>query len=70
MIRQPVNSSNIRSIGYDARSETLEIEFHGGGVYQYRGVPATIHAALMTARSHGGFFHQHIKGRFPDERII
>ena len=35
MIRQPVSSSNIRSIGYDSMSSTLEIEFHSGGVYQY-----------------------------------
>lgn len=38
MIRQPVSSSNIRSIGYDSKSNTLEIEFHSGGVYQYFGV--------------------------------
>ena len=38
MIRQPVSSSNIRSIGYDSESNTLEIEFHSGGVYQYFGV--------------------------------
>jgi KTSC domain len=33
MERQPVSSSNLKSVGYDPRSRTLEIEFHNGGVY-------------------------------------
>jgi len=64
MIRQPVSSSNIRSIGYDSKSQTLEIEFHSGSIYQYFDVPESIYNALMSASSHGSFFHRHIKGRF------
>ena len=64
MIRQPVSSSNIRSIGYDSISQTLEIEFHSGSIYQYFDVPESIYNALMSASSHGSFFHRHIKGRF------
>lgn len=61
MERTPVSSSNLRSVGYDAATRTLEIEFHNGGLYRYTGVPATVHAGLMSASSHGSYFDAHIK---------
>jgi hypothetical protein len=64
MIRQTVSSSNISSIGYDPESRTLEIEFHNGGVYQYFNVPESIYNALMSAPSHGSYFHHYIKGQY------
>ena len=39
MIRDLVASSNIASIGYDPDSETLEIEFTNGSIYQYFNIP-------------------------------
>jgi hypothetical protein len=59
--REYVSSSNIRSIGYDATSETLEIEFNSGGIYQYFGVPEHVYDELMSAPSIGTYFHQNIK---------
>ena len=64
MDRQSVSSSNIRSIGYDAASSTLEVEFHGGGVYQYYGVPENVYSALMRASSKGRYLNDHIKDRY------
>ena len=64
MIRQPVSSSNLSSIGYDSESHTLEIEFHSGGVYQYFDVPQQIWDELMRASSHGSYFHRHVKDRY------
>ncbi len=64
MNREWVSSSNIRSIGYDSSSETLEIEFHSGDVYQYFSVPQSIYKALMSASSHGSFLARHIKGQY------
>ena len=64
MIRQPVTSSNIRAVGYDPGSETLEIEFHSGGVYRYSGVPESVYRGLMQAASHGSYFHAHIRERY------
>lgn len=68
MKRIPVNSSNIGSIGYDAKKQILEIEFKGKGnspasVYQYEGVPEALHQALMSSdtTSKGQFFDLHIK---------
>ncbi|HFD1330276.1 TPA: KTSC domain-containing protein [Yersinia enterocolitica] len=61
MIRQPVSSSNLHSVGYDSASSTLEIAFLGGGVYQYSKVPASVHASLMNAPSKGQYFDVNIK---------
>ena len=69
MNRQPVSSSNLRSVGYDILTNTLEIEFHSGGIYQYYGVPQNIYNGLMSASSHGGYFHQYIKGVYQYTQI-
>jgi hypothetical protein len=69
MIRQPVSSSDLRSVGYDPATRTLEIEFNSGAVYRYDGVPPALHAGLMAASSHGSYFHQNIKGRYGDRRV-
>lgn len=64
MQRQPVRSSNIRSIGYDETSRTLEIEFTSGDVYQYFDVPQREHQALMQASSHGSYLNKNIKDKY------
>jgi hypothetical protein len=61
MNRQAVNSSNLASVGYDAQTQTLEIEFNHGGVYQYYNVPKSIYDGLMNASSHGQYFDRNIK---------
>lgn len=69
MDRSRVRSSNIRSVGYDAASRMLELEFHSGGLYQYSGVPETIYQGFMRAASKGSYLHDHIKGRYPDRQV-
>jgi hypothetical protein len=69
MHRIAVSSSNIRSIGYERTSQTLEIEFHGGGIYQYFSVPESTFQGLMNASSHGKYLHAYIKHAFPYQRI-
>lgn len=69
MERVPVSSSNLRSIGYDPESQTLEIEFNSGGTYQYFGVPATEYEALMAAGSHGTYFQANIRNRYPYQKL-
>jgi hypothetical protein len=61
MKRQTVDSSNLASVGYDVNSNTLEIEFNNGGVYQYLNVPESVHKGLMNASSHGQYFDRNIK---------
>ena len=69
MDRQPVSSSNIRSVGYEVETQKLELEFHGGGGYRYSGVPEAIYQGLMRAASKGSYFHQNIKDRYPFIRV-
>jgi hypothetical protein len=49
MNRQPVASSNLSSVGYDADNQILEVAFHHGGIYQYYGVPVGVYRGLMAA---------------------
>lgn len=59
--RVPVESSHLKSVGYDAESRILTIEFRDGAIYEYADVPPEIHAGLMNAASHGRYFHRHIR---------
>lgn len=69
MDREPVISSNLVSVGYSPESETLEVEFKGGTVYQYYNVPAVVHEQLMSAPSHGEYFAAHIRNTYPYARL-
>ncbi len=55
------SSSDLASVGYDPESETLQVAFHSGSVYQYFHVPAFHHEGLMNAPSKGGYLNEHIK---------
>ena len=61
MNRIPVTSSNLRSVGYDQATSTLEVEFRHGGIYQYFDVPEARYEGLMSAYSKGSYFDTFIK---------
>lgn len=65
----PVSSSNLRAVGYDADSATLRVAFHGGGVYDYFGVPPGVHDGLMRAPSKGTFLNSRIKDRYRFRKV-
>jgi hypothetical protein len=69
MERIRVSSSNIKSIGYYEVDSILEIEFISGGIYQYFSVPKSVFEALMSARSHGSYFHAYVRDRYPTKKI-
>jgi hypothetical protein len=69
MDRTRVSSSNIASIGYDAGSRTLEIQFLDGSVYRYYDVPSDVHAGLMAAASHGSYLATYVKKRYRYEKV-
>jgi KTSC domain len=69
MERISVTSSNLSSVGYDVESQTLEIEFNNGGVYQYAGVPEGEFEGLMSAASQGQYFHANIKNRYSFSKL-
>lgn len=69
MERYSVASSNIASIGYDAPSQTLEVEFLSGTIYQYYGVPENMYDQLMQAGSKGRFLNTYIKNAYGYSRV-
>lgn len=58
--RKPVRSSNIKSVGHDAKTNTLQVEFHNGQVWEYP-ADAAQHKAMVSAPSVGSYFHQNIR---------
>ena len=69
MERRRVNASNIRSVGYDAAQQLLEIEFSGGGIVQYSGVSPEVHRQFLASPSPGSFYQDKIDENFPSKRI-
>ncbi|MDE0053207.1 MAG: KTSC domain-containing protein [Gammaproteobacteria bacterium] len=69
MQRYSVSSSNIASVGYDAASETLEVEFLDGSLYQYYNVPENMYDRMMAEGSKGRFLHAYIKNAYPYSRV-
>ena len=69
MERQPVESSSLRSVGYDAQRRELEIEFHDGTVYLYGNVPEDVCAALLQAESKGGYFNAEIREQYVYHKV-
>lgn len=70
MTRTPVQSSNLKAIGYDPATKVLEVEFHSGAVFHYNNVPSDHHQKLVGSRSPGAYFHTHIKsGPFGSKKV-
>ncbi len=61
MERLPVESSNVKAVGYDAETKVLEVEFKSGGTYQYAGVQPEMYADLLEADSVGRFVSQVVR---------
>jgi hypothetical protein len=69
MQRQHISSTNLQSVGYDSTTQTLEIEFASGSIYDYAGVPKSEYQNLMNASSHGSYFHHNIRTSYPYRRV-
>lgn len=66
---QPVNSSNIVAVGYDAESQTAFVQFMNGSTYAYKGVPEHEFENLRTAQSVGSYLNRNYKNVYPYERV-
>jgi hypothetical protein len=61
MRREAVESTTMRSVGYESKSKILEIEFQSGEVYQYLDVPEMVQKRLLRAKSKGQYFNGEIR---------
>lgn len=60
---QPVDSGQVKAVGYDAATQTLAVQFRHGkqAIYHYPGVAPETHAAFIGAESLGSFFRDNLK---------
>ena len=65
---QPVSSSNIAAVGYDAGNQTVYVQFLNGSTYAYKGVPEHEFQNLLTAPSVGSYLNRNFKNVYPYER--
>ena len=64
-----VESTTLKSIGYDESVGVLRLEFRSRAVYDYLGVPGQVHSALLGASSVGACFNEIVRGCFPFRRV-
>lgn len=69
MERRAVVSSNISEVGYHEASETLEVLFRNGRMYQYFGVPLRVYQELVHSESCGRYLSRQVKGRYRYARV-
>ena len=69
MERKRINSSRIRSAGYDPKTQTLEIEFTDGRITSYRGVSAEIYRQFSNAPSPVSYYEDKIAENYPETRV-
>jgi hypothetical protein len=62
-------STVIDHFSYNPESDILRVTFVSGIVYIYTGVPAKIYEKMKVSSSKGKFLNEHIKGKFPFEKI-
>ncbi len=60
-----VESTTLATVAYDKARGLLQLEFRSRAIYQYFGVAAAVHEALLGAPSKGSYFNRFIRGRFP-----
>lgn len=60
-----VESEAIEEITYDADTSRMFVRFAHGGWYTYFAVPVRIFQVFVAAESHGRFFHEHIRDKYP-----
>lgn len=65
---QPVSSSNIAALGYDADNQIVYVQFLNNTVYAYKGVPEHEYENLLTAASVGSYLNRNFKNIYPYER--
>ena len=69
MERKRINASTLRSVGYDAGKQVLEIEFSSGSIVQYTGVSPEVHRRYMNSPTPGSFYQDQNDEHFPSRTV-
>lgn len=68
MQRRPLHTDRLKSAGYDARGQRLEIEFTNGDLRVYKGVPPEVARRFVEAPNPAAFWEDRIAEEYPVER--
>lgn len=64
-VAQEVESTLVKSVGYDAATQVLTVVLvNTGETYEYAKVPEEVYKEFMAAESKGQFFVKNIKGKY------
>ena len=63
-----LHTDRLRAAGYDPRAQRLEIEFTGGEVRAYKGVPAEVARRFFDSPNPASFWEDRIADEYPAER--
>lgn len=69
MERKKLSSGTLESVGYDEKTQTLEIEFSNGTVVQYSRVWPEVYRKLMSSSSASSYFRDVIDEEFTARRV-
>jgi hypothetical protein len=64
-----IESTDLSKVGYNRATRILKVRFHDGRIYEFFGVPESIHKRLIGAESKGRFFHDTIRYRFAYRKV-
>ena len=69
MERRKVSSSGIRSVGYDASAQILEVELSDGSIWQYSKISGEVHRRFIAAPSMVSYYRDNIEEAYSRRRI-
>ena len=69
MERKRVKSDKVRAIGYDPKTQVLEVKLRDGTVLAYSGVSQEVHRQFMNAPSPSSFYEDKIADEFSARRL-
>jgi hypothetical protein len=69
MERKRVNSSRLRSVGYDEKNQVLEVELANGQVWQYTKVSPEVHRRFMAAPNPTTYYDDKIAEEYSSRRV-
>lgn len=59
--RQPVDSTNVSSIGFDSKHGIIVVEFWSGSIYGYLDCSEELFNEFVNSESKGQFIHRRLK---------
>ena len=65
-----INSSNLKSAGFNTETGTLTITFNNGSIYEYYEFPWDKFTKFRMSESQGKFLNSNINGKYKFKRLV